>query len=139
MGPLPPIPSSTVLIEDAPTGRVKATALSQVLAHALFNDDSDQALRPEDPTTLLAYAKAAQHGMQAGVPKTTDSKNRAKWRLWEQFMREIGGAIDAVPSVFLSYLAANCKVEVLARSMSSFFRCGLPVSKTFSDPSSTST
>jgi hypothetical protein len=61
MGRLPPIPSYTVLIENVLTGRVQATALSQVFADALFNDDYDQALRPEDPTTLLAYAEGAKN------------------------------------------------------------------------------
>jgi hypothetical protein len=91
MGLLPSIPSSTVLIEDVLTGRVQATQLSSVFADALFNDDSDQALRPKDPTLLLAFAEAAQHGMQACVPKTTDAKNKTGWRLWEQFLLDIGG------------------------------------------------
>jgi hypothetical protein len=40
---------------------------------------------------LLAFAEAAQHGMQEGVPKTTDAKNKTGWRLWEQFLHDIGG------------------------------------------------
>jgi hypothetical protein len=88
---LPSIPPSTVLIEDALTGRIQATQLSQIFAEALFNDDSDQALRPKDPMLLLAFAEAAQHGMQACVPKTTDAKNKTGWRLWEQFLHDIGG------------------------------------------------
>jgi hypothetical protein len=76
MGLLPSIPPSTVLIEGVLTGRVQATQLSQIFADALFNDDSDQALRPKDPMLLLAFAEAAQHGMQAGVSKTTDAKDK---------------------------------------------------------------
>jgi hypothetical protein len=78
MGLLPSIPPSTVLIEDVLTGRVQATQLSQIFADALFNDDSDQALRPKDPMLLLAFAEAAQHGIQACVPKTTDAKNKTE-------------------------------------------------------------
>jgi len=63
----------------------------QFFADALLNDDSDQALRPKDPSLLLAFAEAAQHGMQACVPKTTDAKNKTGWRLWEQFLQDIGG------------------------------------------------
>ena len=91
MGPLPRIPPTTVLIEDVLTGRVQTSRLSHVFADALFNDNSEQALRPKNPTLLLAFAEAAQHGMQACVPKTTDAKNKTGWRLWEQFLDEIGG------------------------------------------------
>jgi hypothetical protein len=58
-----------VLIEDALTGRLQTTRLSQVFADVLFNDDS----------------------VQAGVPTTTDVKNKTGWRLWEEYLREIGG------------------------------------------------
>jgi hypothetical protein len=91
MGSLPSIPPSTVLIEDALTGRVQATQFSQVFADALFNDNSDQALRPKNPMLLLAFAEAAQHSMQACVPKTTDAKNKTGWRLLEPFLFDIGG------------------------------------------------
>jgi hypothetical protein len=91
MGLLPSIPPSTVFIEDVLTGRVQTSQLSHVFADALFNDNSDQALRPKNPTLLLAFAEAAQHGMQACVPKTTDAKNKTGWRLWEQFLFDIGG------------------------------------------------
>jgi hypothetical protein len=91
MGQLPSVPPSTVLIEDVLTGRVQTTRLSQVFADALFNGDSEQALGPKNPMLLLAFAEAAQHGMQAGVPKTTDAKNKTGWRLWEQFLHDIGG------------------------------------------------
>ena len=76
VGRLPPVPSSTILIEDVLTGRVRSTELSQVFVDALFSDDSAQALRPRDPTMLLAFAEAAQHGMRAGAPSTTEAKNR---------------------------------------------------------------
>jgi hypothetical protein len=89
MGQLPSVPPSTVLIEDVLTGRVQTTRLSQVFADALFNDDSEQVLRPKDPMLLLAFAEAAQHGMQAGVPKTTDAKIKTGWRLWEQFLHTL--------------------------------------------------
>jgi len=91
MGQLPPVPPSTLLVEDALTGKVQSTELSQGLVGALFNDNSDQALRPQDPTALLAYAEAAQHGMRAGAPATTEAKNRTGWRLWTEFIREVGG------------------------------------------------
>jgi hypothetical protein len=91
MGLLPSIPPSTVLIEDVLTGRVQATQLSYIFADSLFNDNSNQALRPKKPMLLLAFAEAAQHGMQACVPKTTDAKNKTGWRLWEQFLIDIGG------------------------------------------------
>jgi hypothetical protein len=50
MGLLPSIPPSTVFIEDVLTGRVQTSQLSHVFADALFNDNSDQALRPKNPT-----------------------------------------------------------------------------------------
>jgi hypothetical protein len=52
---------------------------------------TEQALRPKNPVLLLAFAEAVQHGMQACVPKTTDAKNKTGWRLWEQFLHDIGG------------------------------------------------
>ena len=64
MGQLPRISFSKVLIEDALTGKVRTTRLS------------DHALRPKYHMMLLAYAEAAQHGMQAGVPRATDAKNK---------------------------------------------------------------
>jgi hypothetical protein len=67
MGQMPSIPSSTFLIEDVLTGGVCSTELSQVFLGALFKGDSNQALRPSDPATFLAYAEAAQHGIQAGA------------------------------------------------------------------------
>jgi hypothetical protein len=73
--------SSTLLIEGVLTGRVCSTELSQVFVDVLFKGDSDQALRPSGPTTLLAYAKAAQQGMRAGAPTTTEVKNRTGWGL----------------------------------------------------------
>ena len=63
-GLLPKIPPTTVFIEDVLTGRVQSSQLSHVFADALFNDNSEQALRPRNPTLLLAFAEAAQHGMQ---------------------------------------------------------------------------
>ena len=96
MGKLPPVPTSSMFIEDVLTGKAQAPALYPTFDHALFRDHSDQALRPKDPTALLAYAEAAQHGMQAGVPNTTDAKNKTGWRLWEQFMREVGGDSPAL-------------------------------------------
>ena len=77
---------TSLLVEFKPL-----SLLSQVFADALFNDDSDQALRPKDSMLLLAFAEAAQHGMQAGVPKTTDAKIKTGWRLWEQFLHDIAG------------------------------------------------
>jgi hypothetical protein len=91
MGRIPPLFSTTLLIEDFLTGRVCSTELSQVFADALFKDDSDQALRPKDPTTLLAYAEAAQHGMREGAPTTTEVKNRMGCGLWTEFIREVRG------------------------------------------------
>ena len=58
MGLLPPVPPSTLLVEDVLTGKVRSTELSQVFVDALFNDDSVLALRPQDPTAILAYAEA---------------------------------------------------------------------------------
>jgi hypothetical protein len=46
MGRLPPVPPSTLLVEDVLTGKAQSTELSQELIDALFNDNSDQALRP---------------------------------------------------------------------------------------------
>ena len=45
---------------------------------------------------LLAYAEAAQHGMREGVPRATDAKNKTGSRLWEHYLREIGGNTPAL-------------------------------------------
>ena len=91
MGRLPPIPPSVVLVEDVLTGKARTSGLNPVFFDALFKDDSNQALRPRDPTTLLAFAEAAQHGLQSSAPASTDAKNRTGWGLWTRFMREVGG------------------------------------------------
>jgi hypothetical protein len=69
------VPSSTLLVEDDLTGRVFSTELSQISVDADFNGDSGQALRPSDPTTLLAYAEATQHDMRTSTPTTTEAKH----------------------------------------------------------------
>jgi hypothetical protein len=88
---MPLIPATSLLIEDVLTGKVRPTELSQVFVNALFKGDSDQALRPSDPTTLFAYAEAAQYGMRAGAPATTEANNRKGWALWTEFIREFDG------------------------------------------------
>jgi hypothetical protein len=73
---MPLVPPSTLLVEGDLTGKVCSAVLSLVFINALFSGDSDQTMRPSSPTTLLAYAEAAQHGMRAGAPTTTGAKKR---------------------------------------------------------------
>ena len=88
---LPPIPRNVALVEDLLTGKAQSPRLAPVFFDALFKGDSDQALRLRDSTTLLAFAEAAQHGLQSSVPASTDAEDRTGWGLWTRFMREEGG------------------------------------------------
>lgn len=91
IGPLPPAPSSTILIVNVLTGKVRTTQLTQVFVDAPFNDGSELALRTRDPTMQLALAGAAQHGMRAGASLSTEAKNRTGCALWTDFKREAVG------------------------------------------------
>ena len=83
-GKLPPVPSSHVPIDDV-LFRPTPTSLSP-LAHLLLSDDSDQALRPSDPSLLLSYVEAVGHTVSKDVKPETLKKDNTGWNRWVKFM-----------------------------------------------------
>jgi hypothetical protein len=57
------------------------------LLQLLLDDDSEQALRPEDLSMFAAYVGAVEHAFQADVKPNTRKKDRTGWGRWSEFMR----------------------------------------------------
>ena len=88
---LPPIPSSHTLLDEVLAGRSRPKESILDVYEILSKDTSAQALRPRDPSLLRAYADAAQHAMGQAAPQNTQGANKTGWRLWVEFISEIGG------------------------------------------------
>ena len=89
LGPLPPVPSSHVLVSDLLSNPSLAAETPQL--EMLLRDTSEQALRPADPSTLQAYVGTVGHAMLHNRAVSTSRKDAGSWRWWCQFIREVGG------------------------------------------------
>ena len=88
---LPPMPRSHIPIQDILTGVSRPGESLVDVYSILTSGDSDHTLRPRNPTLLRAYADAAQHAIGHAAPRNTQSANRAGWKLWVEFLAELGG------------------------------------------------
>jgi len=88
---LPPVPKSHTSIQDILTGVCRPRPSLVDMYSILTTGDSDHALRPRDPKLLRAYADAAQHAMGQAAPRNTQGANRTGWKLWVDFLAELGG------------------------------------------------
>ena len=79
----PPVPSSHTLINEV-IDHPPATAPSPLVV-LLRNDNSKQALRPDDPRLLEAYAQAVSHTQHHSAPASTQAANKTGMRLWTEF------------------------------------------------------
>ena len=79
----PPVPSSHTLINEV-IDHPPATAPSPLVV-LLRNDNSKQALRPDDPSLLEAYAQAVSHTQHHSAPASTQAANKTGMRLWTEF------------------------------------------------------
>ena len=78
--PRPP-PSRTVMLSPPPLPHAAAAAES--LYTSLANDDSDMALRPDDPTEMRASCGALVEACADGRGWRTNRQDAQRWKKWE--------------------------------------------------------
>ena len=84
LGPLPPVPSSHVLVNDL-LSHLSLAAETPLLG-MLLRDTSAKALQPADLSAPQAYVGTVGHAMVLNLAVSTSRKDAGSWHWWCRFI-----------------------------------------------------